>query len=214
MHLGSWSGGKDSCLACYRAIRNGIRISHLVHFAMEFNLHGVDPGLIREQAELTGIPIFQRTVLSDNFEIEFKDTVTGLIKNNIKGMIFGDIYLEPHKEWVERVCRELGIEALEPLWGVSTERLMNDFFDEGFEAIVVNGQERLIDKRWIGHKVDRNFMEYLKMEKLDVCGENGEYHTLVIAGPLFKGRIDLTAKDVINKNGHWFLDIKNYRVIR
>ena len=81
MYLSSWSGGKDSCFACYQAMKSGMQISHLIHFDREFNLHGVDPELIRLQAELAGIPVVQRTVQTGDFEHEFKDTVGGLLNS-------------------------------------------------------------------------------------------------------------------------------------
>lgn len=214
MYLASWSGGKDSCFACYLAIKSGMAISRLVHFVREFNLHGVDPNIIRVQAELTGIPTIQRKVVNDNFELEFKDTVKGLMHEGIRGMVFGDIYLEPHREWVERVCGELGIESIMPLWGINTEQLMTDFLAEGFTTIVVSGQEKLIDKQWIGTFIGKDFMDYLKAKDLDVCGENGEYHTLVVDGPLFHGGIEIIEKEITCRDGHWFLSIKDFRVVR
>lgn len=213
MYLSSWSGGKDSCLACYRAIKKDFKVAYLVHFVRENNLHGVAPELIKLQAGLSGIPIIQKEISSNDFESEFKDTVkrTG----DIKGMVFGDIYLEEHRIWLERVCKDLNIEMFMPIWGVNTERLMNDFINEGFEAIVVSGKQEVIDKKWMGHKVDNYLMGYLKKKPgVDVCGENGEYHTFVVGGPLFKGRINITESQVIERDGYWFLDIKDFEVIR
>jgi uncharacterized protein (TIGR00290 family) len=212
MYIASWSGGKDSCFACYLAIKRGMNLSHLVHFDRPNNLHGVDPALIRLQAELAGIPMVQKQVLSEDFEREFKDTVSHLKNNGVRGMVFGDIYLEPHLEWVARVCKELGIEAQEPLWGMKTEKIMEDFFAAGFETIIASGNRDLIDRAWIGRKMDREFIEYLKSRKLDVCGESGEFHTFVTAGPMFKGRIEILEKDIISRDGFWFLDVKEYRV--
>lgn len=213
MYLASWSGGKDSCFACYKTLMNGVKISHLVHFDRPHNLHGVDPALIRLQAELAGIPMVQKRVASEDFEREFKNTVTHLKNDGVRGMVFGDIYLEPHLEWVERVCKELGIEAQEPLWGMKTDKIMEDFFAAGFETVIASGNKDLIGKEWIGRKMDREFIEYLRSKKLDVCGENGEFHTFVIAGPLFKGRIEIVEKDVISRDGFWFLDVRDCRVV-
>lgn len=214
MYIASWSGGKDSCLACYLAIKKGINVSHLLHFDRPNNLHGVDPKMIRLQTELAGIPMVQRAVDSADFEREFKQTVGGLAKNGIKGMIFGDIYLEPHKEWVDRTCRELGIEAVEPLWGLKTENIIQDFIRLGFETIVASGDQKLIEKRFIGRKMDQEFIDYLKSRNLDVCGESGEFHTFVTGGPLFNGRIEIKSSGVTNRDGFWFLDVKEYAVIR
>lgn len=212
MYSASWSGGKDSCLACYNAIRKGIGISHLIHFERENNLHGVSAELIRLQAELAGIPIVQRRIVSDDFESEFKETVNGI--GNIQGMVFGDIYLKEHRSWIERVCREIGVEALLPIWGIDTEKIMIDLIDEGFDAVVVSGRQEIIDKEWIGHKVDTDFMDYLKSRQgVDICGENGEYHTFVLGGPLFNGRIEITEAGTTERDGHWFLDLQDFRVV-
>jgi len=133
-----------------------------------------------------------------------------LIQNGIKGMVFGDIYLQEHRDWVERVCGELGIEAIEPLWGKAPEKILLEFIDDGFEAIIVSANSDLIDEKWIGGKVDRKFLEYLKDNHIDPCGENGEYHTLVIDGPLFKNRIELTETRTIMRDGYWFLNTLEY----
>lgn len=213
MYLSSWSGGKDSCLACYRAIKEGIKVSHLVHFVRKNNLHGVSADLIRLQAELSGIPIVQREIISDNFETEFKETIKKI--KGIEGMVFGDIYLEEHRTWIEKVCEDLSIKACFPVWGVDTRELFNIFIDEGFEAIVVSARKEVIEKEWIGHRVDKEFLNYLiSRPGVDVCGENGEYHTFVIAGPLFKGRISITDTEVFERDNHWFLDIKGFTVIK
>ena len=213
MYLASWSCGKDSCFACYRAIKNGMKVSRLVHFDRLFNLHGVSAEMIKQQAELAGIPLVQKKVEQENFEHEFKKTVGACAKNGTQGVVFGDICLEPHKEWVDRVCGELGLEAVEPLWGIKTENIIREFFQEGFETIIVSGNQNLIDKRFIGRKMDGEFIEHLKSKNLDVCGENGEFHTFVTSGPLFRGRIEIADADVTSRQGFWFLDVRDYKVI-
>jgi uncharacterized protein (TIGR00290 family) len=133
-------------------------------------------------------------------------------------MVFGDIYLQEHKQWVERVCNELGIEALEPLWGMRTEDILDEFIRNGFEAIVVSAKASSqfgpygLDKEWIGHRADADFIKYLKTKPyIDLCGESGEYHTFVVNGPLFKKKIEIKRKEVIEKEtpyGRWyFLDV-------
>jgi uncharacterized protein (TIGR00290 family) len=214
MYIASWSGGKDSCLACYLAIRKGMKISHLVHFDRPQNLHGVDPAMIRLQAELAGIPIVQKKVDSRDFEQEFRRTVGELAGTGIKGMVFGDIYLEPHKEWVDRTCAELGIEPMEPLWGLKTEDIIGEFLSLGFETVIASGDQKLIEKRFVGRRMDREFIDYLRSKSLDVCGESGEFHTFVASGPLFHGKIEIMSSDVVSRDGFWFLDVKRYQVIR
>ena len=132
-YCASWSGGKDSCLASYLAIKKGSTISHLVHFDRPNNLHGVDPVHDQGAGGACRYPHGPTTgCCQRDFEREFKQTVTNLKKEGVNGMVFGDIYLEPHKEWVDRTCAELGIVADEPLWGMNTEKIVQDFLALGF----------------------------------------------------------------------------------
>ncbi len=215
-YLASWSGGKDSCFACHRALSQDYKISHLVNFIsrqyQRVSFHGTEKRIIQLQSQSIGIPVFQKETTPDGYEQEFKEAVRGLLPAGIKGMVFGDIYLDEHKEWVERVCGELGIEAVEPLWGKSPGNVLSDFIEAGFEAIIVGAKAELIDEEWVGRGVDRDFMNYLKSKDIDLCGENGEYHTLVVNGPLFKRKIEITESRTIKRDGYWFLDTVNYHL--
>jgi diphthine-ammonia ligase len=216
-YIASWSGGKDSCYACYLALAQGYKISHLVNFiSQEFkrvSFHGTESRLIQMQSQAIGIPLLQKETTPSGYEQEFKAGVRSLLPNDIKGMVFGDIYLDEHKEWVERVCAELGIEAVEPLWNKGTEEVLTEFIGAGFEAVIVSARAELIDEEWIGKRLDRNFMDYLKAENIDLCGENGEYHTLVVNGPLFKRKIEITESRTISRNNYWFLDTLKYHIV-
>jgi uncharacterized protein (TIGR00290 family) len=203
-----------SCFACYKAILSGYNISYLLNFISKeykrVSFHGTEARLIQLQAEAIGIPLLQKETTPNGYEKEFKDAVKSLIPKGVKGMVFGDIYLQEHKDWVERVCKELGIEAIEPLWEKDTEKILLDFIDTGFEAIIVSAKADLFDKEWIGKKVDREFLKYLKENNIDICGENGEYHTLVTNGSLFKKKIEIVKSRSIKRDSYWFLDTLGY----
>jgi len=215
-YLSSWSGGKDSCLACYLALGQGYKISHLVNFiSQEFkrvSFHGTEARLIQLQSQAIGIPLLQKQTTWEGYEQEFKAAVRSLLPQGIEGMVFGDIYLDEHKEWVERVCGELGIAAIEPLWGKDTEEVFTGFIDADFEAIIVSASDDLIDQGWVGKRLDRKFLSYLKTVNVDLCGENGEYHTLVVNGPLFKRSIQIIESRTINRDSRWLLDTVKYRL--
>ena len=221
--IGSWSGGKDSCLACYKAIKMGYQINFLLNLISKKYqrccFHGIQKELINLQAQLIGIPLFQKEVSDDMdlYEKEFKEAVTSLKTRGAKGMVFGDIYLEKHRTWVERVCQELEIRPLEPLWQNSAEEVIEEFIGLGFKAVIVSAQTELFNKDMIGRIVDRKFVEELRKRDICCCGENGEYHTFVIGGPIFKrGEIAITKSQVIRREGfwpHWFLDIQDYQTI-
>ncbi|MDP2968383.1 MAG: diphthine--ammonia ligase [Deltaproteobacteria bacterium] len=220
--ISSWSGGKDSCLACYKAMQRGYRVEYFLNFiSKEYKrccFHGIEAKLLNVQTDLIGIPLIQKEVSKDmeEYEIEFKQAVSGVKGNEIAGMVFGDIYLEEHKIWVERVCKDLEIEPIEPLWGFPPDQIMEDFITLGFKAIVVSCKADLFGKEFIGREVDEDFIKELRRKGICLCGENGEFHTLVVDGPIFKRRIEITKSRAILKEGfwtHWFLDIQEYKII-
>jgi uncharacterized protein (TIGR00290 family) len=222
MVISSWSGGKDSCLASYKAIQEGFKVRYLLNFvSKEYKrccFHGIEARLLKLQAGLTGIPLVQKEVTADmqEYEKEFKAAVNELKAVGVKGMVFGDIYLDEHRDWVERVCKDLEIEPLEPLWDDSPARLLEEFIDLGFKAVVVSCQADKFGKEFVGRQVDKNLINELKERNICPCGENGEFHTFVVDGPLFKRRIQILESDAVFKEGfwkYWFLNIKKYRIV-
>ena len=211
-YLASWSGGKDGAFACWEALRQGCAVTHLVNFVDErsarVRFHGTEARLIHLQAEAAGLTLVQRPTAADDYEPAFKRTVRELLPLGVEGMVFGDLYVDEHREWVERVCGELGIKALEPLWGKDPERHARDVLDAGFTAVVVAADARFVDAEWVGRPLDHAFLDYLRARGADPCGERGEYHTFVTAGPLFAGRLVLTRRGVVQRDGYWFLDVR------
>lgn len=218
--VSSWSGGKDSCLACYKAMKDGYQIKYLLNFiSREYKrccFHGIEAGLIKLQAELTGIPLAQKEVTADmkKYEEEFKEAVLEIKTENINHMVFGDIFLLDHINWVERVCKEIDITPIEPLWNKKPGDIIEEFVDTGFKAIVVSAQADKFGKDFVGREVDKSFIKELSAKGICPCGENGEFHTLVVDGPLFKRRIEILESEPVLKEGfwkYWFLDIKKYK---
>jgi diphthine-ammonia ligase len=216
--IASWSGGKDSCLACYRELQAGRNIDVLMNMTSldtgRCCFHGVEDELMTLQAESIGIPMVRHAVPDDmkEYEAEFKKAVLAI--GEVETMVFGDIYLDAHKDWVERVCSDVGVEALEPLWNEDTEKLAHEFIDAGFKTIIVSCHAEKMGKEFAGRLFDRDVVEELKKIGVCPCGENGEFHTLVVDGPIFSNAIDLCETEVIYKKGfwdHWFLDIKQYK---
>ncbi|MCP4613168.1 MAG: diphthine--ammonia ligase [Planctomycetes bacterium] len=216
-YITSWSGGKDSCLACYNAMLSGYDIRYLVNFVSKeygrVSFHGTENRLIQLQTEAVGTFLVQKETTRDGYEREFKQAVRNLIPLGIKGMIFGDIYMQQHKDWVERVCDEIGIEAVLPLWGRDTEDILSEFLGAGFQAVIIGAQSGIIDAGWIGRRVDRDFIEYLKNKNICPCGEKGEYHTLVTDGPIFDKAIEIVQARTIAMDSYWFLDTVEYKLV-
>lgn len=220
--IASWSGGKDSCLACYQSLMTGHEVVSLLHFvSAEYKrscFHGIEMKLMEAQADIAGFPILIRETPADmeGYEEEFKKAVNLLKKRyGIEGMVFGDVYLDEHKEWVERVCSELSIKPIEPLWGRAPEDVVRQFIELGFKATIVSCKADIMGKEFIGREVDEELLKELLNRDICPCGENGEFHTLVTESPNFRGRIVITESRPVLKEGfwkHWFLDIRRWEV--
>lgn len=217
--ISSWSGGKDSCLACYKAMQQGYDVKYLLSFISRESrrgcFHGIEEKLLELQAERIGIPLVLKEVSPDmqKYEEEFKAAVNELKTKDIASMVFGDIYLDEHKSWVERVCNEIGINPIEPLWNNPASRLLEEFINLGFKAIVVSCQADKFDKDFVGREVNKELLKELESRNICPCGENGEFHTLVVDGPIFKRGIEILESEAVLKEGfwkYWFLDIKKY----
>jgi len=213
----SWSGGKDSCLACYTAILQGYNMAHLVNFISEeyqrVRFHGTEAGLIQLQSQAIAIPLVQNPTSDDGYEQAFKKAVRSLLGDGVEAMVFGDVFLQEHKDWTERVCCELGIHSIEPLWGRDSEDVLTEFINVGFEATIVSAKSSLIDEEWVGQTVDRGFLSYLQENDIEPCGENGEYHTFVTDGPLFEQRIEISESRKVLREGYWLLDTRQYQLV-
>ncbi|MEM4653786.1 MAG: diphthine--ammonia ligase [Candidatus Nezhaarchaeales archaeon] len=219
----SWSGGKDCCYAYYKALLEGFEVVCLINMVSStgrVTAHGLDPKLIAAQSKALGIPLIQRETSWDGYEEDFKKVLVELKnKLEIKGVVFGDINVQEHLDWVNKVCSEVGLEAIEPLWGLSEEEVLKGFVGAGFDAIVVKAKTEIFGEEWVGRRVDGNFikdlMELRKFKDFDLCGERGEYHTFVIDGPTFKMRIKILEAKRVLREGYWrnwILEITSYEL--
>jgi len=206
-----WSGGKDSCLALYRALKK-FEIVYLVNMSSEdgkhSRTHGVSSNLLKLQADSIGIPIVQRKTTWKNYEWVFKKVISELKKENVTHGIFGDIDLQEHRDWVERVCKEIGIKPVLPLWKEYREKLLEEFIQVEFKAIVCATNTKFLGQEWLDREINEKFVIDLKsLGGVDLCGEKGEYHTFVYDGPILKKPLKTTRGEIVLRNDHWFLEI-------
>jgi uncharacterized protein (TIGR00290 family) len=186
--LASWSGGKDSCLALWRAQKLGISVTHLLTALDESGLktrsHGVNKSLIHCQGQSLGIYNEFISASWQNYEEEFIAKLIQLSDEGITQAIFGDIDLIAHRDWEEKVCAAANIVATLPLWNENRLALVTEFLDAGFKARVTCVDGRFLDESFVGVEFDTQFLDRLP-GVVDACGENGEFHTFVYDGPNF-----------------------------
>lgn len=189
----SWSGGKDSCLCLYKAVREGGQPSALLTMMIEggerSRSHGLRQEVIRAQADALGVPLVTCSASWSTYEDVFRRAALEFAAQGITDAVFGDIDLHEHREWCVRVCREAGVEAHHPLWAMDRLDVVREFLDAGFKAYIVamkdrlgGGDSRILDL--LGQPFDRTSVRLLTECGVDACGEEGEFHTVVTGGCL------------------------------
>lgn len=201
----NWSGGKDSSLCLYKILKEDkYQINYLLTSINKahdrISMHGIRTELLRQQADSIGIPLkiieLPENHDMDEYEKEMEEKVNEISNEGIHHSIFGDIFLEDLKKYRENKLRPLGIEGVFPLWKISTKELMKEFIDLGFKAIIVCVNGEFLNQSFCGRMIDQSFVNDLP-DNVDVCGENGEYHSFVFDGPIFHKPILFEKGDIV-----------------
>jgi len=218
--VAAWSGGKDSCYACFKALQEGLEVVSLLtfmHSKNRSNFHAIKSDLLDTQSQVIGIPLVKRVTSPDLYEKQFKDELIEFKARGVEGLVTGDIFeVAGHeKGWLDRVCGEVGLHPFKPLWQGNTTKIFEDFVDAGFKATVVRTRLDVLSEDWLGRELDGAFLnDILKLPKVDPCGEGGEYHTVVTDGPIFHEQIKLLAAKKMSRDGYGHLEIVRFKKTR
>lgn len=203
----NWSGGKDSSLCLHKILQDkNYSVDTLltsVNTAHDrISMHGVRRELLIRQAESIGLPL-QTIELPEQpsmkeYEEVMMNKVLSLKDEGYKISIFGDIFLEDLKNYREHKLSSVEIGCVFPLWKMSTTRLMEEFLQEGFKAIIVCVNEKFLDKSFCGRIIDESFVRDIP-SNVDICGENGEYHSFVFDGPVFKNPVAFRKGEIVRR---------------
>ena len=209
--LCSWSGGKDSCYALIQAITQGIRPMVLLNVLNEegqiSRSHGIPREILHAQSERAKIPIHTISSSWNDYEKNFTAKLQALkMEYDLSHAVFGDIDLQPHRDWEEKVCANAGLDAYLPLWQKDRRKLVDQMLELGIETIIVSCNEKM-GPRFLGKKLSRELVDELETMGIDPCGENGEFHTLVLDCPLFTGPIEVTTGRKVQHENYWFLEL-------
>jgi diphthine-ammonia ligase len=214
--VAAWSGGKDSCFAYYKAVQQGLKVVNLVtfmHNVNRSNFHAIRTEVLDAQAQAICVPLTKKVTTPKFYEKQFKDTLLQFKAQGVEGLVTGDIYeVAGHEEkWLERVCGEIGLKPIRPLWQGDTTKIFRDFIGEGFKATVVRTRLDVLGKDWLGRELNESFLKDIsKIPKVDPCGEGGEYHTVVTDGPPFSERIRLLETKKLSRGDYGHLEIVRF----
>lgn len=217
----NWSGGKDSSLCLYKLLENSdYDICHLLTSVNKdkdrVSMHGIRKELIHVQAQHIGIPLhcimLPDQVDMDEYNRIMMDNLKPYRENGIRYGAFGDIFLEDLRKYREKKLRDINMEAIFPLWMMNTDQLAREFIDLGFKAVISSVDGSKLDASFVGREYDHQFLKDLP-EEVDPCGENGEFHSFVYDGPLFKapvlfkkGRVVERTYESTSDSAHSFSD--------
>ena len=207
----SWSGGKDSALSLYKAVDLGWKPQALLNILNEdgknSRSHNLPFSILKAQADSLNIPLVTKNATWDDYEKIFIEALKEFKKQGIDSGVFGDIDIKDHRKWEEMVCEKAGLKAHLPLWNQSREELLFEFLDLGFITMIVVVNQSYLGKKYLGEIIDKELIAEFKKIGIDPSGENGEYHTVVLDGPIFDHLVEIEKKDQVENKGYYFQNI-------
>lgn len=192
----NWSGGKDSALALQKLLKDGKY--EIVSLLTTINsdtgtssIHSIPLTILEQQAHSIGIPLHKVLISKDlkNYEVAMKETVMYFKEQGVSCFAFGDVFLADIKAYREQKLNPMGIEVLEPLWNMTSEEVIRDFLASGIKTKLIVTQADKLSAAYIGKNLDAKLIASFP-EDVDLCGENGEYHTLAYDGDIFRNAVE------------------------
>jgi diphthine-ammonia ligase len=185
-----WSGGKDSCLALARAMEAGLRVNRLINFydiaSERIRFHAFRKEIVVAHAASLGLHLTQVGTDNGGYGQAFQASLNELKDAGYKGVVFGNIHLRAVRDFCEAATSTANLKHIEPLWDSRPIDLVTDFVSRGFSAVITCCELNKLGIDWLGREVNPQFIRDILSLNVDACGENGEYHSCVTGGPLFR----------------------------
>ncbi|TWT02310.1 diphthine--ammonia ligase [Planomicrobium sp. CPCC 101079] len=208
----SWSGGKDSALAYYRAVLEGhVPVALFTMFEKDGSKsrsHGLPLDVMEAQAERMGLPLVIGKADWAGYEKEFIEQLKSFRQEGVQMGVYGDIDLEDHLKWIEKVSAEAGMKLFHPLWQEPRKSLLQELVDEGFKAVITVVDVERMDERFLGREFSSELIEELEALGIDACGEEGEFHTVIIDGPIFVEPVPVVFGERVEAGQYRILEVK------
>src|SRR5215469_14090107 len=210
-----WSGGKDSAMALHVLLqREDVRVTALLTTVTggydRISMHGVRRELLERQASSIGLPLDEVSIppqcVNPIYEARMEQALRAHYDKGVRTVAFGDIFLEDLRAYREKNLARVGMNAIFPIWKRDTRELIRHFHSVGFRAIAVCVDKNVLNPSFAGRELDQNFFEDLPPH-IDPCGENGEFHTFVFDGPIFRHPIPVRTAEVVERDGFVYCDL-------
>lgn len=215
----AYSCGKDSTMAMKKMLDEGHElVAIIVSFSKNQNcsfFHGVKREFLEQYAETLGCELILCEIDSaDNYDAIFTAGVRRAKELGAEALVFGDIDIQGHRQWDDERAKEGGIKGLWPLWGVNRRQNVLDVLDSGIKALIVSVDTEKLPVEYLGKILDRNMLKKFEKAGIDVCGENGEYHTMVVDAPMFKFALEYEIGKVYGESQWKVIEVVDKNIVR
>ena len=208
----SWSGGKDSALAYYRAVLEGhVPLALFTMFeedGSKSRSHGLPLEVMEAQAERMGLPLVIGKASWSGYEKEFIEQLKSFKAQGIDMGVYGDIDLQDHLDWVQKVSAEAGMGVSHPLWQEPRKKLLEELINEGFQAVITVVDTKRLDESFLGREFTHELIGELEAAGVDACGEEGEFHTMIVDGPIFVEPVPVQFGEKVRVGNYGILEAK------
>lgn len=198
----SYSCGKDSALALHRMVRKGHSpVALLVMLNEELDrswFHGVDRALLEDISDALGIPLLPVSSPGDSYHTRMEEALVKAAGMGAQCCAFGDIDIAENRAWCQARCDAVGMPAEFPLWQGDREALTREGISLGYRALIKCIRNSDLPRSLLGRYLDGQALEVMRSRGIDLCGENGEYHTLVVDGPLFRRPVRVAHNEILD----------------
>lgn len=208
----SYSCGKDSTLALHKMIEEGHEpVALIVMFNEDVQrsfFHGADSDMLRKYSQVLEIPLISASAKGENYHLEMENALRKAKALGAEAACFGDIDIRQHRTWSEERCQNAGLSAVFPLWQRGRAENVDELLHLGYQCLIKSINNTRLPKSLLGKVISPEVITVMEQHGVDVCGENGEYHTLAVDGPIFKKPLPHTIGDILDFGDYSVVDVK------
>lgn len=207
----SYSCGKDSTLALHRMISAGNECVALIIVINKDQgrsfFHGISTDLLRKYEKSLGLPVIECPSVGEDYHLAIEEGFRKAREMGAEAIVFGDIDIQGNREWSEERCRNVGIDSIFPLWHADRKQNVMDVIGSGYRCIIKTINNTLLPEELLGKAIDEDVVKVMEEAGIDICGENGEYHTFTADGPVFLSPLEYETGEILRFGDFSVIDV-------
>ena len=207
----SYSCGKDSTLALHRMISAGNECVALIIVINRDQgrsfFHGISTDLLKKYEKSLGLPVIECPSVGEDYHLAIEEGFRKAKAMGAEAIVFGDIDIQGNREWAEERCRNVGIDSIFPLWHADRKKNVSDVISSGYRCVIKTLNNTLLPEELLGKVIDGDVVRVMEEAGIDICGENGEYHTFTADGPVFLSPLEYKTGEILRFGDFSVIDV-------